>query len=53
MACEDYPCCGHEMNDCEGKLYGSDEAIKARVITRMNSEHYDPYYDDWLETERG
>jgi hypothetical protein len=41
------------MNDCEGKLYGSDEAIKARVITRMNSEHYDPYYDDWLETERG
>jgi hypothetical protein len=26
--CEDYPCCGHEMNDCDGSLYGSDEDIK-------------------------
>jgi len=51
--CEDYPCCGHEMNDCDGSLYGSDEAIKERVITRMRSEHFDPYYDEWLETERG
>lgn len=28
MACEDYPCCGHEAGDCEGHLYGSDESIK-------------------------
>jgi hypothetical protein len=28
MVCEDFPCCGHEMNDCEGQLYGSDEDIK-------------------------
>lgn len=27
--CEDYPCCGHEMGDCNGLLYGSDEAIKS------------------------
>ncbi len=26
--CEDYPCCGHEWGDCNGLLYGSDEAIK-------------------------
>ena len=29
--CEDYPACGHELGDCEGKLYGSDESIKAQV----------------------
>jgi len=36
--CEDYPCCGHEMNDCEGQLYGSDEVIKRdmwRMMSRM------------------
>lgn len=27
--CEDYPCCGHERGDCNGLLYGSDEAIKS------------------------
>ena len=27
--CEDYPCCGHEMGDCNGLKYGSDEAIKS------------------------
>lgn len=29
MRCEDYPCCGHELNDCDGTLYGSNESIKA------------------------
>jgi hypothetical protein len=33
--CEDYPCCGHEMGDCEGKLYGSDESIKRMEYERM------------------
>ena len=28
-SCEDFPCCGHEAGDCNGLLYGSDEAIKA------------------------
>lgn len=27
--CEDYPCCGHERGDCNGRLYGSDAAIQA------------------------
>lgn len=27
--CEDFPCCGHEPGDCNGLLYGSDEAIKS------------------------
>ena len=26
--CEDFPCCGHELGDCNGLKYGSDEAIK-------------------------
>ena len=51
MACEDFPCCGHEMGDCEGHLYGSDEAIKARVIAKMRSENYDPYYDEDYENK--
>jgi hypothetical protein len=36
--CEDFPCCGHEMNDCDGSLYGSDDAIKQdmwRMMSRM------------------
>ena len=36
--CEDYPCCGHEFNDCDGSLYGSDESIIQdmwRMMTRM------------------
>lgn len=44
--CEDYPCCGHEMNDCNGQLYGSDEAIKARVYEQMDDPDWDPYYDE-------
>ena len=46
MFCEDYPCCGHEMGDCNGSLYGSDESIKAAVYARMDREDYDPYYDE-------
>ena len=42
MSCEDYPCCGHEMNDCDGSLYGTDEAIKARVYARgVREDGYD------------
>ena len=37
--CEDYPCCGHELNDCEGKLYGTDEDIKARA--RRDADRFD------------
>ena len=31
MMCEDYPCCGHELGDCDGSLYGSDEDIILRL----------------------
>jgi hypothetical protein len=44
--CEDYPCCGHEFGDCNGLLYGSDEAIKEAVYARMSDDDYDPYYDE-------
>jgi hypothetical protein len=27
--CEDFPCCGHELGDCNGQLYGSTEAIRS------------------------
>lgn len=37
--CEDYPCCGHEMGDCEGLLYGSDEYIMAVARSHAFCEH--------------
>jgi len=40
--CDDFPCCGHERNDCEGQLYGSDESIKQAVYDR-----YFNGYEDW------
>ena len=43
--CEDYPCCGHELGDCRGQKYGSDESIKAEVYRRMSNPYYDSYYD--------
>lgn len=36
--CEDYPCCGHENGDCNGLLYGSDEAIMDREYARIKAE---------------
>jgi hypothetical protein len=44
--CEDYPCCGHEMGDCNGNLYGSDESIMDREYARLSSPDYDDYYDE-------
>jgi hypothetical protein len=43
--CEDYPCCGHELGDCNGEKYGSDESIKAEVYKQLSDPNYDPYYD--------
>ncbi len=37
--CEDYPCCGHEQGDCNGLLYGSDEAIREQVETAWRTGH--------------
>ena len=37
--CEDYPCCGHEAGDCNGLLYGSDEAIKEQVERDWRTGH--------------
>lgn len=45
--CEDYPCCGHERGDCEGKLYGSDESIKANAYRQMQLEDEGIYQDDY------
>jgi hypothetical protein len=39
--CEDYPACGHEAGDCNGLLYGSDEAIKERVYHDIATGHGD------------
>jgi len=39
--CEDWPCCQHELGDCDGSLYGSDESIKARVYEAIRTGHGD------------
>lgn len=48
MACEDFPCCGHELGDCEGLLYGSDESIKQAVYDRIASgdDDHPDYWED-------
>lgn len=43
--CEDYPCCGHELGDCEGKLYGSDESIKEYAAKHVYCDHEAGVYD--------
>jgi hypothetical protein len=48
--CEDYPCCGHERGDCNGQLYGSDEAIKEQVYLDFanghgSCDHENGFYD--------
>lgn len=42
--CEDFPCCGHERGDCEGKLYGTDAAIQRDYLRRLDVDP-DGYYD--------
>lgn len=37
--CEDFPACGHENGDCNGLLYGSDEAIKDQAMKHYDCEH--------------
>lgn len=44
--CEDFPCCGHEMGDCNGNRYGSDESIKAQAYRQMELEDMDIYQDN-------
>lgn len=46
--CEDYPCCGHEMGDCDGSLYGSDESIKERVYEDIRNGHGDCDHQDGI-----
>ena len=43
--CEDYPCCGHEAGDCNGLLYGSDEAIKEEAMRHVYCDHAAGVYD--------
>lgn len=56
MACEDFPCCGHEAGDCEGLLYGSDESIKALVYQHAFCDHdlgYCAVVEDPMDYEGG
>lgn len=43
--CEDYPACGHEMGDCNGLLYGSDEAIKEHAMKHSMCDHENGLYE--------
>jgi len=44
--CEDYPACGHEMGDCDGSKYGTDQQIKERHLERMRMEDEGYFYPD-------
>lgn len=43
--CEDYPCCGHERGDCNGRKYGSTESILA-FENKLRSRGYEDYEID-------
>lgn len=49
--CEDFPCCGHERGDCNGLLYGSDEAIKANPHVMCDHENGDCEVDYGYEDD--
>lgn len=36
--CEDYPCCGHELGDCYGLKYGTDDDLRAHAEMVMRLE---------------
>lgn len=39
--CEDYPCCGHAIGEC------NDTTDYAAIhFARMSRDDYDPYYDE-------
>lgn len=46
MQCEDFPCCGHELGDCDGSKYGSDESIKQKVCDRWENGE-----EDWEDSD--
>ena len=54
--CEDFPCCGHELGDCDGSLYGSDESIMSDPhllcdhntgYCEVEAQYDDDDDDDW------
>lgn len=45
--CEDYPCCGHELGDCEGRKYGSDASIIEAEYRRMRREDDYGFDPEW------
>jgi len=52
--CEDYPCCGHELGDCNGQKYGSDASIQSNPHLLCDHENGDcevQYDDDGDEDE--
>lgn len=43
--CEDYPACGHEYGDCNGRRYGSEAALRDQVRDHLHCEHEHGYCD--------
>jgi hypothetical protein len=47
--CEDFPCCGHEMNDCRFALHGTSEQYEAKqartwAILEARGAYFDEGY---------
>lgn len=46
--CEDFPCCGHEINDCYFALHGTAEQYEAKQARRWAIlESRGAYFEDW------
>lgn len=48
MMCEDFPCCGHEAGDCDGRKYGTEEQIRERVRWEIENGHGDCDHEEGL-----
>jgi hypothetical protein len=44
--CEDFPCCGHELNDCDGSKYGNKTVKDWQFAGRDGFDYGDDSVDD-------
>jgi hypothetical protein len=41
--CEDYPCCGHELGDCDGSKYGPLDYEQVAAQLEREAEYEELY----------
>lgn len=47
--CIDWPCCGHELGDCNGRKYGSESSMRDTYYKLADKYGDGPEFDDAWE----